>query len=168
MSLADHPHTDPGDGRTECDTCGKWVWLVTHSCKGVPVTKAAWARHRDRVTTTAAHLTAETEAAQRRRNGVSDVPGRQQLSGYVLRDQGKPPTLLPHPPWDTWNRGYKAAYDSFASVAQDPESASAARQAAQWAIDYLAAGVTGKQAMQAGATSAEPCGAFTNTYGEVI
>lgn len=41
---ADHPHTDPGDGRTECDRCGKWVWLVTHSCKGVPVTPAARAR----------------------------------------------------------------------------------------------------------------------------
>lgn len=38
---ADHPHTDPGDGRTECERCGKFVWLVTHSCKGVPVTEAA-------------------------------------------------------------------------------------------------------------------------------
>lgn len=44
MSTADHPHTDPGDGRTECQTCGKWVWLVTHSCKGVPVTQAAMDR----------------------------------------------------------------------------------------------------------------------------
>lgn len=44
----DHPHTDPGDGRTECDRCGKWVWLVTHSCKGVPVTEAARERHRKR------------------------------------------------------------------------------------------------------------------------
>lgn len=43
--FADHPHTDPGDGRTECPTCGKWVHLVIHSCKGVPVTVAA----RDRV-----------------------------------------------------------------------------------------------------------------------
>mgnify|MGYP001034101932 CR=1 FL=1 len=33
-----------GDGRTECQTCGKWVWEVTHSCKGVPVTEAARAR----------------------------------------------------------------------------------------------------------------------------
>lgn len=40
----DHPHDDPGDGRTECDTCGKWIWPVTHSCKGVPVTLAALAR----------------------------------------------------------------------------------------------------------------------------
>ncbi len=40
----DHPHTDPGDGRTECETCGKWVWPVTHSCKRVPVTAAAIAR----------------------------------------------------------------------------------------------------------------------------
>ena len=40
----DHPHTDPGDGRTECQTCGKWVWQVTHSCKGVPITEAALAR----------------------------------------------------------------------------------------------------------------------------
>lgn len=35
--LADHPHSDPGDGRKECPTCGKWVWMVTHSCKGVRV-----------------------------------------------------------------------------------------------------------------------------------
>lgn len=40
----DHPHTDPGDGRKECDLCGKWVWLTIHSCKRVPVTAAAWAR----------------------------------------------------------------------------------------------------------------------------
>lgn len=40
----DHPHTDPGDGRTECDRCGKWVFEATHSCKGVPVTDAAMAR----------------------------------------------------------------------------------------------------------------------------
>lgn len=33
--LADHPHEDPGDGREQCETCGKWVWLVTHSCKGI-------------------------------------------------------------------------------------------------------------------------------------
>jgi hypothetical protein len=38
---ADHPHTDPGDGRTECHTCGKWVFRVIHSCKRIPVTKAA-------------------------------------------------------------------------------------------------------------------------------
>ena len=40
----DHPHTDPGDGRTECQTCGKFVWPAIHSCKGVPVTAAARAR----------------------------------------------------------------------------------------------------------------------------
>ncbi|MGW5556878.1 hypothetical protein ACWER9_06600 [Micromonospora sp. NPDC003944] len=40
----DHPHTDPGDGRTECVRCGKYVWPVIHSCKGVPVTAAARAR----------------------------------------------------------------------------------------------------------------------------
>lgn len=39
-----HPLTDPGDGRVECQPCGKWVWLVTHSCKGIPVTAAAMAR----------------------------------------------------------------------------------------------------------------------------
>lgn len=44
----DHPHSDPGDGRQECDVCGKWVWLVTHSCKGVPVTEAAWERLRSK------------------------------------------------------------------------------------------------------------------------
>lgn len=43
--LGDHPHNDPGDGRTECQVCGKWVWEVTHSCKGVPVTQAAWDRY---------------------------------------------------------------------------------------------------------------------------
>lgn len=41
---ADHPHSDPGDGRSECDACGKWVWPVTHSCKGVPVTEAGMRR----------------------------------------------------------------------------------------------------------------------------
>jgi hypothetical protein len=40
----DHPHTDPGDGRTECNACGKFVWPVIHSCKRVPVTDAARAR----------------------------------------------------------------------------------------------------------------------------
>jgi hypothetical protein len=45
MSIhADHPYEDPGDGRTECEICGKWVWLVTHSCKSVPVTDAALKR----------------------------------------------------------------------------------------------------------------------------
>lgn len=44
VPLADHPHSDPGDGRSECQTCGKWVWLVVHSCKGVPVTQAAMDR----------------------------------------------------------------------------------------------------------------------------
>lgn len=44
----DHPHTDPGDGRTECDMCGKWVFLVIHSCKRVPVTDAAWKRWHER------------------------------------------------------------------------------------------------------------------------
>jgi hypothetical protein len=47
--IADHPHTDPGDGRTECNSCGKFVWLVTHSCKRVPVTAAARARHHARL-----------------------------------------------------------------------------------------------------------------------
>ena len=42
---ADHPHSDPGDGRPECDRCGKFVWPAIHSCKGVPVTAAARARH---------------------------------------------------------------------------------------------------------------------------
>jgi hypothetical protein len=48
MTYADHPHTDPGDGRSECDVCGKWVWAVTHSCKGVPVTEAARKRAYER------------------------------------------------------------------------------------------------------------------------
>jgi hypothetical protein len=42
--VADHPYTDPGDGRTQCETCGKYVWLVTHSCKGVRVAPAAAGR----------------------------------------------------------------------------------------------------------------------------
>lgn len=40
----DHPYSDPGDGRAECELCGKWVFKVIHSCKGVPVTAAAWDR----------------------------------------------------------------------------------------------------------------------------
>ncbi len=46
---ADHPYADPGDGRSECDVCGKFVWPVTHSCKGVPVTEAAMGRFRSRM-----------------------------------------------------------------------------------------------------------------------
>jgi hypothetical protein len=38
---ADHPYTDPGDGRSQCEVCGKWVWLVLHSCKGVRVAPAS-------------------------------------------------------------------------------------------------------------------------------
>lgn len=45
--MTDHPYTNPGDGRSECQTCGKWIWPVTHSCKGVPVTVAAWNRKLD-------------------------------------------------------------------------------------------------------------------------
>jgi hypothetical protein len=37
MPYPDHPYVDPGDGRTQCDTCGKWVWPFTHSCKGIRV-----------------------------------------------------------------------------------------------------------------------------------
>lgn len=43
--LADHPYADPSDGRGECQICGKWIWPVTHSCKGVPVTEAATRRY---------------------------------------------------------------------------------------------------------------------------
>lgn len=43
--MSDHPHSDPGDGRTECEACGKWVFGCTHSCKGIPVTAAAMARY---------------------------------------------------------------------------------------------------------------------------
>jgi hypothetical protein len=46
--MIDHPHMDPGDGRTECEVCGKWVWLVIHSCKGVPVTERARERYAER------------------------------------------------------------------------------------------------------------------------
>jgi hypothetical protein len=58
---ADHPHTDPGDGRSECDTCGKWVWPAIHSCKGVPVTAAALAR------ATVAHRAAQQPTPEDRR-----------------------------------------------------------------------------------------------------
>lgn len=44
VPVADHPHMDPGDKRTECQTCGKFVHQAIHSCKGVPVTVAAKAR----------------------------------------------------------------------------------------------------------------------------
>lgn len=44
QTQGDHPYTDPGDGRTECRTCGKWIREATHSCKQVPVTEAAWKR----------------------------------------------------------------------------------------------------------------------------
>jgi hypothetical protein len=37
MTLGDHPHTDPKDGRPHCPVCGKFVWRVTHSCKGIRV-----------------------------------------------------------------------------------------------------------------------------------
>lgn len=47
-NFADHPYTDPGDGRVECEICGKWVYPVIHSCKGVPVTPAARERHQRR------------------------------------------------------------------------------------------------------------------------
>lgn len=35
--LGDHPHANPGDGRPQCPTCGKFVWPVIHSCKGIRV-----------------------------------------------------------------------------------------------------------------------------------
>lgn len=46
--LGDHPHTDPGDGRSECDRCGRWIFPAIHSCSGVPVTEAAMRRWRIR------------------------------------------------------------------------------------------------------------------------
>ncbi len=48
-TFGDHPHTDPGDGRSECQVCGKFIWPATHSCKGVPVTQAARARYAERL-----------------------------------------------------------------------------------------------------------------------
>ncbi|AER47924.1 hypothetical protein SEA_MARSHA_80 [Mycobacterium phage Marsha] len=36
-----------GDGRAECERCGKWVFEVIHSCKGIPVTIPAWNRYLD-------------------------------------------------------------------------------------------------------------------------
>lgn len=63
----DHPHADPGDGRSECETCGKWVWEVTHSCKGIPVTQAARERYEGRQTI------AELAERQARPNGLDGV-----------------------------------------------------------------------------------------------
>lgn len=48
--IADHPHSDPGDGRTECQACGKWVFECIHSCKRVPVTVPAWNGFLDELT----------------------------------------------------------------------------------------------------------------------
>jgi hypothetical protein len=111
---------------------------------------------------------------------VIDLPAdltAEEMAKFVAafnRSVGKSPVVLPRTPdvdhargaaegplrsvWDTWDRGYKDAYDALASVSDDAGNAPA--------VDYLAAGVTGKQAMEAGAPSAEACGAFTNTYGE--
>jgi hypothetical protein len=36
------------DGRTECEVCGKWVYPIIHSCKGMPVTAAASEGYRQR------------------------------------------------------------------------------------------------------------------------
>lgn len=60
--MTDHPHTDPEDGRSECDVCGKWVWPSIHSCKGVPVTESAKLRALDELVESArstrpAHVT---------------------------------------------------------------------------------------------------------------
>jgi hypothetical protein len=38
----DHPHYDPGDGRTQCAVCGKWVYPCIHSCKGIRVAPPDW------------------------------------------------------------------------------------------------------------------------------
>lgn len=65
--LGDHPHHDPGDGRTECERCGKFVWPVTHSCKGVPVTDAVRARYQ------AAHAVTAVPAEQVRVDWASGV-----------------------------------------------------------------------------------------------
>lgn len=61
----DHPHTDPGDGRTECRTCGKWVHLVIHSCKGIPVTAQAQARRAAVAARPALFTDADVELAHR-------------------------------------------------------------------------------------------------------
>lgn len=49
LPVADHPYSDPGDGRSECQTCGKFIWPATHSCKRVPVTQAAMARYAEKL-----------------------------------------------------------------------------------------------------------------------
>jgi hypothetical protein len=68
----DHPHTDPGDGRTECDTCGKWVWESIHSCKRVPVTPAALERMYRRNADLAAALRREAHELDYRIHEVVD------------------------------------------------------------------------------------------------
>lgn len=78
--MTDHPHTYPGDGREECLTCGKYVWRVTHSCKGVPVTPAAAERYRQ-FPWIQPRLSAEGRAELRAKSdlieyeGLCDLPG---------------------------------------------------------------------------------------------
>lgn len=35
-----HPTSDPGDGRTQCPGCRRYVWPVIHSCPARPATEA--------------------------------------------------------------------------------------------------------------------------------
>jgi hypothetical protein len=86
----DHPHTDPGDGRTECRTCGKWVHRVTHSCKGVPVTEAARQRA----------LAREIDAsALARAPAASDENLARAFNGSIASDFGAPVSDLARFEW---------------------------------------------------------------------
>ncbi len=35
MTHIGQPFHDPGDGRTKCETCQKYVWPAIHSCRGL-------------------------------------------------------------------------------------------------------------------------------------
>lgn len=77
----DHPYTDPGDGRTECLVCGKWVHLVTHSCKGVAVTVAAQHRH---ATVALAMAASDGNTDERMILGGDDLLGYRRLAHVAL------------------------------------------------------------------------------------
>jgi hypothetical protein len=47
VSAVGHPYADPGDGRTRCPGCTKWIFPIIHSCKGVPPVNQPSTAHRD-------------------------------------------------------------------------------------------------------------------------
>lgn len=99
--LGDHPHVDPGDGRTECYLCGKFVHDVIHSCKGVPVTRAAEARVRALIDAVRRDATQEGEP------GGAEVAALKATREYIVQsrhtgNQGEP--YQGDPMWE-WTSG---------------------------------------------------------------